>query len=245
MEVYRMQNNHEAKSNQEETETIEVPSQEQIANWWYSKLIIPIGIFEKILEIGGKNAGALWILYTRYIETGRYQGTNSAYATNSYMAAGLQWDIKKVKKYKKILLQHGLIKTGQSRTKKGKFEDTYIIPCGIVAIPDKSDNRWSDFRATRKKGRGQNRPTNALNNNIKNTDLKNKTAVRIIQQKGIAKNVVNEWIPKIGEGNVIDLVEAIENYAEKEKVDNATGLFVTLAKIKQEKLLGEQPGESK
>lgn len=65
-------------------------------------------------------------LYTFYYYTAKWQQTNQPKATTGYVAEGLKWGRDKVIKYKKQLIELGLIEDIQNRDESGKLIGHYI-----------------------------------------------------------------------------------------------------------------------
>ncbi len=237
--------NGNEEEKQEKKRAVSLPDMETIDNFWSNILAVTINMFEKIMIVGGKDAGNVLIMYMRYMLIAKMQKTNQVYATNSFMAKGLTWDIGKVKKYKSILMANEIILTVQRRNKNGTFGKQYLRILGMGRKVDKVDNRRVDYPPAGKNRPPVNYPTSALTQESKMLKLKNKTVVRIIKTFEINEVIVNLAVAKIGEGNVIDLLESIEAYNEKEKVKCATALFRTLVDRKLEQLTGEKVSRNK
>ncbi len=236
--------NENEEEKQEKKRAVSLPDYETIENYWKNILAVTINMFEKIMVVGGKDAGSVLIMYMRYMLIAKMQKTNQVYATNSFMAKGLKWDIGKVKKYKRILIENGIMVTVQRRNKNGKFGKQYLRILGMGRKVDKDDNRRVDYPPGGENRPAVNYPTSALTQESKMLKLKNKTAVRIIKTFEINEVIVNLAVAKIAEGNVIDILESIEAYNETKEVINATGLFRTLVDRKLEQLTEEEDKRS-
>ena len=103
---------------------IKVPVDDEKSEETIYPIVLSITLINKLLET--KKFAELIGLYIFYYKTGRKQKTNQPWANNSYTATGLRWSVAKVKKYKKLLIELGLIENIFRRRNDGRFEKWYI-----------------------------------------------------------------------------------------------------------------------
>lgn len=87
-------------------------------------IIISIPLFE--LLKGQRNFGDLYVLYSFYYYTAKWQKTNQPKAVTAFTAKGLGWGIDKVVARKKELKKLGLIRDIRKVDKSGKILGYYI-----------------------------------------------------------------------------------------------------------------------
>ena len=89
----------------------------------------------------GKLGIDAYILYSHLQFTARMQKTNSVLAKNIYLAKGLHWNEKRVKKTKAFLRKYDIIEYKQAKGTHKHYEHTYIVvrttksPQGSFAAP--------------------------------------------------------------------------------------------------------------
>jgi hypothetical protein len=118
----------------------------------YHKSDEPIVLSKPLLDLllKQKAFSALLALYTFYYYTAKWQGTNQPKATNSYVASGLNWSLKTVKKHKQSLKKLGLIKTVVRKHKTtGKVLGFYVSvqfiwthEKALEATKNEQSNQW-------------------------------------------------------------------------------------------------------
>jgi len=88
----------------------------------------PIILHKSIIDLLLKEEkpAELIALYTFYYYTARWQKTNQIKATTAFVSKGLHLSEKKVREYKKILINLGLIKDIQKKNSKGRYKGWYI-----------------------------------------------------------------------------------------------------------------------
>ncbi|MCK9429599.1 MAG: hypothetical protein M0R17_06305 [Candidatus Omnitrophica bacterium] len=119
-------------------------------------------------------------LYWFYYYTAKWQRTNIPRATNDYVADALKWGSDKVKKYRKILIQLGLIETIQRKNENNNQITGYYTKVKFI---------WSKDHPLLQKASGvkihpqENNTTNALSTNINTNALStNKDNVGFFQK---------------------------------------------------------------
>lgn len=131
-----------------------------------------------------KNPADLIALYTFYYYTAKWQRTNQPRCTASYVAKGIHWGTRKVKKVKKQLKEFGLINDVKVVDPKTKKVLGHYIKINYI-FKEKTKNQWyknvkqeannSNNKAIHSSGSichpVENSTTNALSVNNKNKDI--------------------------------------------------------------------------
>lgn len=155
-------------------------------------IILPKATMDLFLQ--SENPAPLIGLYCFYYYTAKWQGTNQPKATTKYTARGLQWSADTVRKYKKELIEYGLITDVTVRDAKKKITGHYIKVNFIWSQDRMMQSHPQEFsRGGKFPGQGKTQArknsegnalnsnrlnalnsiiTNALNSNTTNTDSK-------------------------------------------------------------------------
>ncbi|MBA7658095.1 hypothetical protein ES703_66043 [subsurface metagenome] len=211
---------------QEEGEELNLPDLQAADQWWNSLLVITRKTFKKILDEGGKNAGYLWLLYSKYVDTARAQKTNTVWARNTYLARGLSWERKTVIKYNKLLKRMGLIEKVVRRDPAGRITGTFTKITGIGRKEINGNLHSTVSRECGSDGSVGEIHTNALTNKGEVLDLYNRNTASIIELLKIPQEKIDEAITKCGVGHVIDWLEKMECRMKFEELRDPTAVFM-------------------
>ena len=87
---------------------------------------VSMKVVEKLAELGGHLASRCLALYVFYIVQAAEQKTNKIWCPDEYAAKGINLCTSTIIKYRKLLIESGLISMTIQKHKKGRFGKTYI-----------------------------------------------------------------------------------------------------------------------
>ncbi|MFW6275034.1 MAG: hypothetical protein ACOC2M_00205 [bacterium] len=150
----------------------------------------PIVLSKPLIDLFLKqdNPSNLIALYTFYYYTAKWQKTNQIKATTSYVAKGLNWSERTVKRYKAQLLDLKLIESIAVKDEKGQINNWYVKINFIWTKNQRAKNAPLDEKTRGPKNHPVDKwPTNALSNNIKNA-LSNGTIMSDLENSSKKSN---------------------------------------------------------
>lgn len=152
-------------------------------NCWDDLLWITMGKYKMFMSHGKDGIDALTV-YLHLMYTARLQGTNSVYAKDIYIRNGIHLGSAKLSKAKALLYGMGLIKTVERRDESGKIIGKYIevVTKTVPSEQEIHNTQMSVMEPQHSKSSAGFQETNALTNNIKCLNEKNKHAFGIIRK---------------------------------------------------------------
>lgn len=131
-------------------------------------------LMDIMLKACKKNFSGAFTLYGFYYYTAKWQKTNQPYCTTSFVAKGLYWSKDKVKKYKKILMDLGLIENIELKDAKTGKTIKWFIKVSFIfkketlsnLLPEGGEKNTPGGGVKNHPGGGVKKtPTNALSTN--------------------------------------------------------------------------------
>jgi hypothetical protein len=181
---------------------------ERIPKTLYESVILNKSITDTFLK--ESHPADLIALYVFYYYTAKYQQTNSAWATNGFVAKGLHWSVRKVMKVRKDLIRLGFITTIKRRDPKTKQFTKWYVAVKYMWRRNTLQTQYDDFQHTGPDHSVDEYHTNASNAVSRNAYSSNK---KIHKQQGIGKSKEKLGLSKLNLEEFYDIF----NFDKKNK----------------------------
>jgi len=186
-------------------------------------VVIHKGLIDKLKETD--NFAELLSLYIFYYYTAKWQETNQPKCSTYYTAQGLKWGVEKVRKYKRILKETGLVEDIVDIDEKTKQTKGWYIKINYIFKQNTINNielsHPSGFpHSGSSQGVGKSDPNalstlklNALSINIKNI-YTHWNSKNIISHNKLTPKIENKISSSLKAYSEKEICGAIDNYAE-------------------------------